>query len=92
MTDPRDKRIEQNQALFREGKELLDRRAETLRNDFVCECGDPDCWQLIALTMREYQSVRTSSNLLAVAPGHESAAGGTVVERTDRYVLVESAS
>ena len=92
MTNPRDKRIEQNQALFREGKELLERRSETMRNDFVCECGDTNCWQLIALTMQEYQRVRTSPNLLAVAPGHESTAGDKVVERTDRYVLVESAS
>jgi hypothetical protein len=85
--DPRQKRIQQNQALFREGRELLERRAETLRNDFVCECGDPECWQLIALTMAEYERVRTSDGLLAVAVGHENG-GESVVERNDRYVLV----
>ena len=92
MADPREKRIEQNQALFREGQDLLERRAETLRNDFVCECGDPNCWQLIALTMSEYESVRLSSNTVAVAPGHENAESEKVIERTDRYVLVERPS
>jgi hypothetical protein len=90
VDDHREKRIEQNQALLREGRELLERRAETLRNDFVCECGDPDCWQMIALTMGEYERVRTTGNLLAVAPGHEGSDDGRVVERNERYVFVET--
>ena len=92
MGDPQQKRIDQNQALFREGQDLLERRAETMRNDFICECGDPNCWQLIALTMAEYQRVRTTPNMVAVAPGHEDNGGGNVIQRTDRYVLVETGS
>ncbi len=42
----------------------------------------------MALTLEEYDRVRSDANSFAVLPGHEPAAVEQIVDATDRYVVV----
>jgi hypothetical protein len=37
---------------------------------FVCECGRPDCTEIVRLPLEIYRSVRTDARRFVVAPGH----------------------
>jgi hypothetical protein len=56
---------------------------------FVCECGRLGCNQLIQLSRPEYESVRQNSRRFAILDGHELLEVEAVVERHDRYLVVE---
>jgi hypothetical protein len=47
---------------------LKDLRAA--RGDFDCECGDPACKRSVALTLREYEAMRTVRGRGVVSPEH----------------------
>lgn len=89
----REERLAQNEALFREVNERLEelgRRTGTAEGglDVVCECADEGCTVRIPLSVREYEQVRAHARCFVVRPGHETEIEH-VVERTDRYVVVE---
>ena len=56
---------------------------------FLCECGHPDCEQPIQLTRSEYEEVRRNPRRFAVMDGHATLSTEDIVERRDRYVVVE---
>jgi hypothetical protein len=56
---------------------------------FLCECGHPDCEEPIQLTRSEYEEVRRNPRRFAVMDGHAIQSTEDVVERHDRYVVVE---
>jgi hypothetical protein len=56
--------------------------------DFVCECEDHGCTQVMRMTANEYEALRSDSRQFAVLPGHEHPAYETVVVRADRYAVV----
>jgi hypothetical protein len=56
---------------------------------FVCECGRLGCNQLIQLTRAEYESIRRSARRFAIVDGHEILEAEEIVERHDRYRVVE---
>lgn len=58
---------------------------------FICECSDPSCTAVVRLTLAEYEHVRGDGRRFFNLPGHEHASGpwGRVVERHDRYLVVE---
>ena len=85
--ETRQTRLEQNQALFLEGEDMIEDRAERQRVDFVCECEDSSCLAQLPLTIHEYKELRKEPGRYAVAPGHESSTD-QVVETNDRYVVV----
>jgi hypothetical protein len=87
VSDPRAKRLEQNEILFAESKDMIESRAENMRADFVCECLDPDCLAVIPLTLVEYTKLRSNEGRFAVTPGHE---GDTdeVVQKNERFLVV----
>jgi predicted ThiF/HesA family dinucleotide-utilizing enzyme len=58
---------------------------------FVCECGRLGCNRLIQLSRAEYEVLRSNPRRFAVLDGHEIPEVEHVVERTDRYVVVEKA-
>ena len=88
-----------NEALFREVNERiaqLDRetfhgwRAADDLLEVFCECGAArGCDQRLAMTIIEYERVRAQDDRFAVAPGHETGTIERVVERTDRYLIVD---
>ena len=100
MTDERSVRQARNEALVRSVNEridMLDREAEehgwppqSGRFVFHCECGrDGGCSERIELTLEEYERVREEDDRFAVAPGHENPEIECVVERSDRFLIVD---
>jgi hypothetical protein len=89
-------RAAQNQALFREVNERVGELTETLnratlRNDWVCECANTECFQPIEMSIDEYQAIRQHPARFAVFPDetHVYPEAERIVERDDRYWTVE---
>ena len=88
-----------NEALFRELNERVREIEETLTDggvvepstygEYFCECGLDGCTEKIRLTNEEYERVRTHPLHFAIVPGHEVVEIERVVERTDRFAMVE---
>ena len=57
--------------------------------DYRCECGRPDCRAWVRLTLEEYDRIRTQDDRFAVARDHETEGLEGVVERTDRFLVVD---
>ena len=88
-------RLAKNEALFRDVNERVKSFdvAQGASGDkeweFLCECADPDCTERISMSLREYEAVRSSPITFAVVPGHEIADVEKVVQRKDRFLVVE---
>jgi hypothetical protein len=61
----------------------------TGEHDFVCECEDDRCTQVMHMNTKEYEAIRTDPMYFAVLPGHEETQRDHVLARTDRYVAVK---
>jgi hypothetical protein len=90
---PRDPR-ERNEALFREINERIEGVGTSLAPDdvpmeFLCECDDPDCVEKVSATRAEYEAVRAVATQFVVLPGHEDPGVEHVVQRTERFLVVE---
>jgi hypothetical protein len=57
--------------------------------DFVCECNDESCADLVPLSLDEYSEVRSVATSFLVAPAHERLGDGQIVGRYERYLVVE---
>jgi hypothetical protein len=57
--------------------------------EFLCECTRTDCTETLALTLSEYERLRSSPNLFVIVPGHESPEVDRVVETRHTSNLVE---
>lgn len=93
-SSPSAQRVAENQARFREANERIStiaERADVERIPFVCECADAGCREILRLVREEYEAIRADGRRFLNAPGHEdaSSAWGVVVDRRDRYVIVE---
>jgi predicted ThiF/HesA family dinucleotide-utilizing enzyme len=85
-------RVAMNEATFRKVNEGIEVGQDpTGFLTFVCECGRLGCNQLIQLTRREYESIRKNPRRFAILDGHEILEAEEIVERHDRYVVVEKA-
>jgi predicted ThiF/HesA family dinucleotide-utilizing enzyme len=85
-------RVAMNEATFRkvnEGMEVGQDPSGLLA--FVCECGRLGCTTLIQLTRGEYESIRENPRRFAIVDGHEILEAEEIVERHDRYLVVEKA-
>lgn len=56
-------------------------------HNFVCECSDEGCVQVMRMTSVEYEALRAEPTQFAVLPGHEVDTEG--VARDARYVVVK---
>ncbi len=60
-------------------RELNDRIYEILTGtgtedgDFLCECDDEDCSEIVQLTLREYRGITTRLDQTVLSPGHSGA-------------------
>ena len=93
-SERRQKRIAQNETSFRDINERLKEGLEQVRHlperaEFICECGRRECEQLISLTFDEYEAVRRDSRHFVVVPGHFFPETERVIERNDRFDVVE---
>ena len=57
--------------------------------EVLCECGQDDCRAVIALTVSDYDRVHGEPDRFVVLPGHETPELERVVERNDRYLVVD---
>jgi hypothetical protein len=85
-----------NEDLFREVNERIEELTQQLdvlpsnrQVEFHCECGRDGCDARLSMTIAEYDAVRTENDRFAVAPGHESGDLERVVERNERYLVVD---
>src|SRR4051812_15352648 len=78
-----------NQSLFRDVNEGIEELATGSFASFVCECMQEGCDERVHLTVDEYEEIRAHPNRFFVLDGHDVPAVERVLERTDRYVVVE---
>jgi len=91
--DAREKRLAQNESLFRSVNERIEQAAASGGGDdhvfeFLCECSNADCNLLLPMTVSEYETIRKNPTLFLVAPGHELPEIETVVLRRGAYQVV----
>jgi hypothetical protein len=93
----REQRFAENEAVFRRANEQLVERvheiAPTLEvTPLICECGEPRCTQIIALSSEEYRLVRAHPARFLIVPGHESGHDEKVVGGDgERFSVIEKA-
>jgi len=82
-----------NESLFREVNERIAELNQTFqiegRSEFLCECGREECKQPVAISIDKYEAVRRIPTRFLVIPGHEDKGVERVVERSERYIVVE---
>jgi hypothetical protein len=89
--EERKQRIARNETIFREVNERIEEvsgSAPREHVEFLCECGDRGCAEVIALTRREYESLRADPVLFAVLPGHQIPEVEVVVAENERFLTV----
>lgn len=89
----RERRIGQNEALFREVNDRIERVTETLEATtdtirIICECGNKSCTEQITVRVTEYERIRSDSELFFVRQGHEQPDIERMVERQGEYSVV----
>ncbi len=88
----KEERAAKNETVFREVNERIEEVALSQLSEWLvvlCECSDPTCVTTIDITVDEYEATRADGARFALAPGHEDAAVERVVERMERFVVVE---
>jgi hypothetical protein len=89
-----DRRLAQNEALFREvnetvqGLEISNGHDDGL-HEYFCECADVECTTRLKLTHSEYETARSKGTRFIVVRGHERSDIEHIVHECDRYLLVE---
>ena len=72
--DAREKRLAQNEVLFREVNERIEAAAHKLGPDvpyeFLCECANADCTFRLTVPIAVYEAIRADPRQFAVLPHH----------------------
>ncbi len=91
--DERKRRLVENENLFREVNEKIQKLTATLYGpgpyDFLCECANSDCDRHVSLALAEYEAVRAQGDRFLVAPGHVFPDIERVVESYAAYEVVD---
>ena len=88
----REDRVARNEATSREINERIEQGhqgtapADHVR--MVCECGLEDCDRLVAISIAEYEQVRSDPRQFAVVRDHMTEELERVVFETERFVVV----
>jgi hypothetical protein len=91
--EDRERRIGENEAIFREVNERVRDTNETFdvrigEAEFVCECGSAACTGHVRMRLEEYERVRADPATFLVLPRHDEPDVEIVVERHDPYWVV----
>ena len=87
----REQRIVENEILFRSVNEWIDELSDNwggVAIEFMCECGDPSCTQVLSLRPGEYEQLRSNPLWFAVLPGHQIEDVERVIMEHERYLIV----
>lgn len=91
-------RIVRNDAIFREANEGIRDAAEEVESregddliPFICECADPNCREIVRMTLAQYRDMRSDPRHFLNVPGHDASAHGwvAVIASHDGHVIVE---
>ncbi len=88
-------RAAKTESLFRDVNEQVKEIANETSGDaehvgeFVCECRDESCLERLALTLREYNKLRSVPTHFAIVKGHDLGEVGVVWEENERFTVVE---
>jgi hypothetical protein len=91
--DERQRRIGENEVIFREVNERVRETNETFdvaagEAEFVCECGRASCVERVRMSLAEYERVRAEPTTFLILPGHELAEVERVIRRGPRFWVV----
>ena len=90
--DERERRLAQNEALFREVNEhvetLADRLGPDVSYEFLCECANADCTFRISLPLSVYESIRADPHQFVVLPLHYTPEVEDLVIEEDTHWVV----
>src|SRR5687767_5683676 len=89
----RQRRIGENEVIFREVNERVRETNETFDvrtgdAEFVCECGTASCVERVRMSLAEYEQVRAEPTHFLIVPGHEGPAVERVVRREQGFWVV----
>lgn len=92
--DPRQRRLAENEMIFREVNERVRAIASAHGDDdhvyeFYCECSNADCTFQVRAGLTDYEAVRAEPARFLIAPKHELPEIEVVVERSDEWWVVE---
>jgi hypothetical protein len=91
VVDAREKRMTQNEALFREVNERVQDHAEqgdAGTYDYFCECANIDCTFRITLTNAQYEAIRNDPKQFLVLPSHYTPEVENLVAKKDSHWIV----
>src|SRR3954451_14002709 len=95
MDELSQERVARNDATFRSANERIAESAVEYemgeRIPFICECADPECTQIVQLSLHEYEAVREHSRHFLNVPGQQVASGpvGQLVADKKDFLVVE---
>ncbi len=90
--ESRAERAAKNEALFREVNERTSEVVQGYGGGMVvafCECSAPECTETVELTLEEYEAVRARGDRFALRASHEDLEIERVVERNERFIVIE---
>ena len=88
MLEERQRRIGENEAIFRDVNQKV-RRLDTTWMTILCECGDAACRDQLLIDPDEYARTRDDSTLFILRPGHEAAETEKVVSKHLEFWIVQ---
>jgi hypothetical protein len=90
--DDRDRRMAQNEVLFREVNERVKDIASKLGDDggyeYFCECANKDCTFRISMRLADYEHLRDDPKQFVVLPDHYTPEIEDVVARNEAFWIV----
>ena len=94
MSGERQRRVGQNEALYRQVNEPIEDLNEVFGSgtgDFaiVCECGNLACVEQLSVPRELYERTRANPSRFIVKPEHEENGVETIVEAGQEYSVVE---
>jgi hypothetical protein len=90
MKDAHARKGAHNQALLREVNERIVQVAhDAAHPEFLGECADTNCVEMIELSIAEYESIRSSPVRFPVKLGHDYPEFERVVGENEHYIVVE---
>ena len=95
--ESRARKLAVNQSAFRSANERMRLAAASYRFEpsqgvpFLCECADPSCYEIVMLSLDDYEDVRAHPNRFLLVAGHEDAEVTLerIVEAENGYAIIE---